>query len=352
MKNIHSLLLAAASIAVLATGAYAAEAPVNLGTAGNFAILSKAGISTTGETAIVGNIGVSPIDSTAITGFSLTLDATETFATSPLVTGKVYASDYAPPTPSNMTTTIGDLEIAYADAAGRTSGDAITELGAGDISGMTLAPGLYQWGTGLLINGDVTLAGPSDGVWIFQVAQDLTVAEGAAIILSGGAQARRIFWQVAGEANLGTTSHFEGVILSKTAIHLNTGASINGSLLAQTAVTLDASTVTRATVTSDKPLHWFGSFNDSRVNQETGKGWIQHAEHGWLYQVKTERGRWLWDHIQKDWLWTSQAVYPFFYSDGLEDWIFYEKGGRPRLRWFFFYDDQNENGGEWLAVRS
>lgn len=352
MKTIHPILIAAASIAALATALTGAEAPVKLGTAGNFAILSKAGVSTTGETSVIGNVGVSPIDATGITGFSLTLDATGTFSTSPLVTGNVYASDYAPPTPSNMTTAVSDMELAYADAAGRSSGDAVTELGAGDISGLTLAPGLYQWSSGLLINTDLTLAGPSDGVWIFQIAQNLTMADGVAIILSGGARASRIFWQVAGEANLGTTSHFEGVLLSKTAIHLQTGASINGSLLAQTAVTLDAVTVRRTTATSGRALHWFGSFNDSRVNRETGEGWLDHAEHGWLYQIETARGMWVWDHIQQDWLWTREGVYPFFYSDGLEDWIFYEKGGNPTLRWFFFYNEQSENGGDWLPVRS
>lgn len=346
MNKVTSLILATAAIAAVATTLTGAQAPVNLGTAGNFAILSKTGISTTGETAVTGNIGVSPIVATAITGFSLSLDATGVFATSPLVTGKVYASDYAPPTPSNMTTVIGDVGLAYDNAAGRTGPDA-TELGDGDISALTLAPGLYKWGTGVLINNDVTLAGPADGVWIFQIAQNLTVADGAKVILSGGAQAARIFWQVAGEATLGTTSHFEGIILSKTAINMQTGATINGSLLAQTAVALDSNIVTRATVTSGKALHWFGTFDDSRVNKTTGKGWINHTEHGWLYQVPTARGLWMWDNIQKDWLWTREGVYPFFYSDGIADWIYYELGGRPGLRWFYFYIGE----GGWISVR-
>jgi len=118
----------------------AGPARVNLGTAGNFVILSKSGISTVPNSIVTGDIGVSPIDSTAITGFSLIADSTNTFATSTQVTGKIYAADYTSPTPSNMTTAIGNMETAYTDAAGRPMPD-FTELGAGNISGLTLAPG-------------------------------------------------------------------------------------------------------------------------------------------------------------------------------------------------------------------
>ena len=190
-------------------------------------------------------MGVSPIDATAITGFSLMLDATTQFSTSPQVVGKVYAADYAAPTPSTVGTAVSDMVTAYTDAAGRTLPDFI-ELGAGDIGGMTLAPGLYKWGTGLTIPVDVTLAGGPNDVWIFQIAGSLTMAGAKRVILSGGAQAANIFWQVAGGvgADLGTSSHFEGIILAQTGINLFTGASINGRLLSQTAVTLDANAVT------------------------------------------------------------------------------------------------------------
>lgn len=222
-------------------------ATVNLGTAGDFAILSKAGISTTGTTHITGDIGVSPIDSTAITGFGLILDSGECFSTSSLVTGKAYAADYntlACPTPAKMTTAVSDMQTAYTDAAGRAAGT--TELGAGDISGLTLTPGVYKWGTGVLINGGVTLSGSSNSVFIFQISQDLTVGNGAIITLTGGVQAKNIFWQVAGQATLGTTSNVKGNILSATLIDMQTGATLNGRALAQTEVTLDASTVTKS----------------------------------------------------------------------------------------------------------
>ncbi|MDZ4121662.1 MAG: ice-binding family protein, partial [Candidatus Cloacimonadaceae bacterium] len=146
------------------------------------------------------------------------------------------------PTPTNLNTAIGDMITAYNDAAGRVDPDYLN-LGSGDISGLTLAPGLYKWGTGLSINDDVTLTGGPNDVWIFQIAEGISMGSGASITLAGGALPKNIFWQAAGVVALNTTAHMEGIILSQTAITLATGASINGRLLAQTAVTLDQSTV-------------------------------------------------------------------------------------------------------------
>jgi hypothetical protein len=225
--------------AAVATG----PLPVNLGTAGNFVILAKTGVSTTGTTAVVGDIGVSPVPASYITGFSLVADSTNTFSTSSVVAGKLYAADYAPPTPAIMTTAVSDMQTAFTDAAGRTTPD-FTELGAGDISGLTLVPGLYKWGTGVSITNGVTLAGGPNDVWIFQIAQDLLVNNSAIVTLIGGAQARNIFWQVSGKATLGTAADFKGIILSQTLISLNTGAKMTGRALAQTAVTLNATAIT------------------------------------------------------------------------------------------------------------
>jgi hypothetical protein len=218
---------------------------VELGTSGTFAALAKSGVSSVPPSAITGNVGVSPAAASFITGFSLTADASNSFSTSPQVTGKVYAADYAVPTPANMTTAIGDMQIAFTDAAGRAA--SVTELGAGNIGGMTITPATYSWGTGVLIPTDVTLTGSSTDVWIFQIAQDLTISSGAKIILAGGAVPEHVFWQVSGLADLGTTAHGEGIILSQTSITLHTGASINGRLLAQTAVTIDTGTVVEPT---------------------------------------------------------------------------------------------------------
>lgn len=216
-------------------------AAVNLGTAGDYVILAKSGVSTTGATDVVGDVGLSPAAASFITGFALSSPAT-TYTTSAMVTGQVRAANYAVPTPANLTAAVLNMQTAYASAAGRTSPD-FTELGAGNIQGLTLVPGLYKWGTGVSIPSAVTLSGGANDVWIFQIAQNLTVGNGAIVTLSGGAQARNIFWQVAGSATLGTTSDFKGIILSKTLISFNTGSIFTGRALAQTAVTLNATDV-------------------------------------------------------------------------------------------------------------
>lgn len=218
---------------------------VNLGTADDYVILAKSGISTVPESDITGDIAISPAAASSITGFSLTADASNEFATATQVSGKVYASNYSPPTPSLLTTAVGDMELGFTAASGRAAD--VTELGAGDVSGMTLEAGVYKWSSGLMITSDVTLEGSSDDVWIFQIAQDLTVTSGANILLEGGAVPQNVFWQVSGRVDIGTTAHLEGVIMSQTAITMATGATINGRLLAQTAVELDSNTVTQPT---------------------------------------------------------------------------------------------------------
>jgi len=245
-ENIEGTSMESAYVGSFTTGDTLAlgPKPVMLGNSGNFVILSKAGVSTVPTSVITGDVGTSPIDSTGLTGFSLTADATNTFATSSQVTGKLYASDYAVPTPAFLTSAVSNMEQAYTDAAGRVGPDA-TELGAGEIGGLTLVPGLYKWGTDVTISTDLTLTGGPNDVWIFQVAQGITVASGIKVILAGGALAKNIFWQSSGVVSLGTTSHFEGIVLSLSSITLDTGASINGRLLAQTEITLDQNTVTQ-----------------------------------------------------------------------------------------------------------
>lgn len=216
--------------------------PVNLRSAGNFVILSKAGVTTTGPTAIVGNIGVSPIAATAMTGFGLKLDRSGQFSTSSRVIGKIYAASYAGATQKALTTAVLDMQTAYDDAVSRKNPQA-TELGAGNIGGKTLAPGLYKWSTPVTILSNVTISGGKDDVWIFQIAGTLDIASGKRVILTGGAQAKNIFWQVAGKTALGTYSSFSGTILDKTAIVIKTGAKVNGRVFAQTAVTLDSNAI-------------------------------------------------------------------------------------------------------------
>lgn len=224
------------------TGSQAGLSAVNLRAAANYVILAKTAINNSPTSAITGDMGISPAATTFITGFGLT-DATG-YATSPQVTGKVYAADMASPTGSNLTTAIENMLTAYTDAAGRPTPDFLN-LNSGDIGGETLVAGLYKWGSTVTIPGDVTISGSADDVWIFQIDNDLTMSADMNIILSGGAQAKNIFWQIAGEAIIGANSHFEGIILSQTGITLQTGASLNGRMLAQTAVILDANAVNK-----------------------------------------------------------------------------------------------------------
>lgn len=215
-------------------------APVNLGMAGNYTILAASAISTVPGSAITGHLGISPAAASFITGFSLTAPPT-TYSTSTQVTGQVFASDYDTPTPANLTTAVLDMGTAYTDAAGRAAD--YTELGAGEIGRMTLPPAVYKWSSGVLISNDLVLTGGPNDVWIFQIAGDLKIASAVRVTLAGGALARNIFWQTFGNADFGTTSHFEGIVLSQTAITLKTGASANSRLLAQTAVSLDQNVV-------------------------------------------------------------------------------------------------------------
>jgi hypothetical protein len=221
-----------------------AQETINLGVAGKFVALAQTGISTVPSSILTGDIGVSPIDQTAITGFSTTTDSSNTFATSTQVVGKIYAADYTAPTPAYLTSAIGDMLLAYNNAASRTLPN-FTELGSGQIGGLTLVPGLYKWGTDVLISANVTLSGGPNDIWIFQIAGNINQAAATQVTLAGGALAKNIFWQPAGSVSIGASAHFEGIILSKTLIALKTGASANGRLLSQTAVTLDQNAVTQ-----------------------------------------------------------------------------------------------------------
>lgn len=219
-----------------------AGSAVPLRSAGDFVILSQAGISSVPDSEITGDIAVSPGMAVSITDFALSADATNTFSMSDQVVGRVYASDYAVPTPALLTAAVGDMGIAYQDAAARPANS--TNLGDGNIGGMSVARGVYRFDTGLIINSDVTLIGSATDVWVFQVTGDLTIGSGANVVLSGGALPENVFWQVAGLVELDTTAHCEGTILSASSIALRTGASIDGRLMAGTAVTLDQAVVT------------------------------------------------------------------------------------------------------------
>jgi hypothetical protein len=199
-------------------------AVVALGTTSTFAILAGSTVTNTGATAVTGDLGVSP--GAAVTGFP-----------PGTVSGATHAGDAAAATAQS------DLTVAYNDAAGRTTG--VISL-SGDLTGLTLAPGLYKSTSSLGITGNLTLNGLGDAnaKFIIQIASTLTTGTGSQVILTGGAQAKNIIWQVGTSATLGSNSIFKGTIMADQSITLNTGARLDGRALARVAaVTMDTNVV-------------------------------------------------------------------------------------------------------------
>jgi hypothetical protein len=221
MRKVTLLLLCTAFTVCPAAWAQPQTA-IDLGSAGKFAVLAGTTVTNTGLSVVNGNSGIWP--GTALTGFG-----------PGVVNGTIDTGDTAAQHGQ------ASLTIAYNDAAGRTSVD-IVGL-AGDLGGRTLTPGLYKSTSGLAITGTLTLAGK--GVYIFQIASALTINNGSGVVLTGGAQASEVFWQVGSSATLGTTSSLKGTILALTSISNATGGTLDGRALARNgAVTLDTNAVT------------------------------------------------------------------------------------------------------------
>jgi hypothetical protein len=224
-------------------------ATVNLGTAANYAILAKGIITTVPSSVVTGNVGLSPAARTFLHGWSETYDVTDTYATSAQVVApfKLYAADLVGgTTTADLTTAVLNMQAAYTDAAGRTATSAATtDVGAGTLTSLTLTRGVYQWGSAITIPTNLTLNGSATDVWILKVAGTLSMAAAKSVILTGGALPKNVFWQVSGTVNIGANTHFSGIILGQTIITLGNLASIDGRLLAQTDVNIDATTVTQ-----------------------------------------------------------------------------------------------------------
>lgn len=201
----------------------AGEGP-DLLTAEDFAILAGSTVTNTGNSVVDGDLGLSP--GTSVTGFP-----------PGVVNGTQHITD-ATAAQAQL-----DLTAAYLDLEGRTGGTIV----AGNIGGQTLSPGIYKSTSSLAVSsGELTLdaGGNADAVFIFQIASTLDLTPGRQVILAGGAQAKNIFWQVGSSATLDTTSVFKGSILALTSITVNTGADVEGRLLARNgAVTIDDNAV-------------------------------------------------------------------------------------------------------------
>ena len=250
VRRLSTFLLCAASTLGL-TAAYltaaAPQATVDLGQAGHFAVLAGSTVTNviSAGTVINGDLGVSA--GTAVTGF-FPVDGGPG-----VVKGTIYTptticqKNKACVTQDNDIAALGQssLTVAYNDAAGRDV-DPVNVDGA-DLGGSTLTPGLYKSATTLAITGDLTLAG--NGVYIFQMGTGLTVNSNARVVLTSGATAAKIFWQVGTSAALGTYSVFKGTIMADQSITIATGATLEGRALARIAsVTLDSNVVTIPTI--------------------------------------------------------------------------------------------------------
>lgn len=230
---------------------FAATTTVDLLTADDFAVLGAEHITNVPTSTIVGNVGLSPAAGSFYSGL-----------TSAEVTGTIYAVDATGPggsvnDPALLTQAKSDLTAAYLDAAGRT---ATTTFVAGDnqLGGQTLTDGVYAFGHATTANivGTLTLdaQGDSNAVFIFQASSDLVMASSSVVLLTNGAQACNVFWQVTSSATLGTGSTFVGSILALTDVTDNGGSTVNGRLMARNNdVILNMTSITKPTCTTPTP---------------------------------------------------------------------------------------------------
>ena len=237
VRGVSGAALAAPHSWSFTTGTRVAGIPVNLRTAGDYAVLSRRAISGTGAM-VTGDLGISPSRSNSITGFALSTPSSD-HTTSSQVVGKVYARDYLAPTPAILVTAVNDLQLAITEAAGRTP--TVTAVG-GEIGGMTLAPGIYNWQT-VAITTDVTLDGSATDVWIFQIAGTMGMAASMRVVLTGGALPENIFWQVTGAVTIGASAQLNGVVLASGAFTSGAASLITGRLLSQMEITITNTTV-------------------------------------------------------------------------------------------------------------
>ena len=239
-QNLAGTNLANDFVWTFSTKAPAGPIAPNLNTVARFGIIAGVGVSNNAGFSVINNmdVGISPGARTGVTGFP---PAT-------IVNGAIYASDdITPPgTPAMLIQAKADLTAAYLFAR-----DAVLPAPAtvsGDQGGLTLAPGIYKSATTLLVqNGNLTLDAQGDvnAVWIFQIGSALTTIgspTGGSIILSGGAQAKNIYWQVGSSATIGDNTQFKGNVLALTSITMNSNAVLTGRILCSNGAVVMTST--------------------------------------------------------------------------------------------------------------
>ena len=262
-KNLLLTILGGALVLAIVTftrsikaRAFISPAPVNLGTAGNFVLLAEAGITNVPPSNIVGNIGASPITAFAMTTIACSEIKGTIYGVDAAYVGDghnttCFAGNPGVPavTPSDANKTLVDnavidMEAAYTNATGRVPDE--TDRDGGIIGGETFLPGVYKWNSGVTIPTDITLAGGANDVWIFQITGTLDISANKKMILTGGAQAKNIFWVVAGTTTLEPGSVFEGTILAGSGVSeiaLQNLATLHGRALGQKDITLISNTV-------------------------------------------------------------------------------------------------------------
>jgi hypothetical protein len=222
------ILLGSLSTLIFASSALGATS-VGLGKAASFSVLGGSTITNTGQTTMFGDLGLAP--GSSVTG-------------APVVLGEEHVDDAVANEAKSALTT-----------AATTAANAASNGSAGeDLAGHAFLPGVYTASTSLLLSsGSVTLnaQGDPNAVFIFQIGSTLTTGSNTSVSLINGAQACNVFWEVGSSATLGTGTHFVGTIMAADSITANTGATIHGRLLAQTAaVTLEDNTITTSTCAS------------------------------------------------------------------------------------------------------
>ena len=236
---------------------------VSLGSASYYTILAKTGISTVPQSIITGDIAVSPSAATFITGFNLELaqDGQSSTDLSSQFTGKAFGASYGGDTASDLTVAVDDMGTAFTDAYSRPNSNAKRiNIGGGNLGGeglpggpdAPLTSGIYTFGTGVILKGNLHFKGAVDDVFIIQIANTLSMDANFNVILDANEDnekpsAKNIFWAVSEKVEVGAGAHMKGIILGKTAVAFITDSSLEGRVLAQTACTLQSTTITPPT---------------------------------------------------------------------------------------------------------